>query len=161
MPEPLLAVRNLVTSFRTDAGTVRAVDGVSFDVPKGESVGIVGESGSGKSVTSLSIMRLVAAPAGRIESGQILYAGQDGLEIVALSDEQQQRPRVPQSIGDVQHEGHIVDAPERTGIQDDETILRDAPLGTKAIVPRKRQDVPWIDPVWQNLDGLSLNPFLC
>ena len=83
MSEPLLAVKNLVTSFRTDAGILRAVDGVSFDVPKGKSVGIVGESGSGKSVTSLSIMRLVSAPAGRIESGQILYAGKD---VLALSE---------------------------------------------------------------------------
>jgi oligopeptide/dipeptide ABC transporter ATP-binding protein len=83
LSEPLLAVKNLVTSFRTDAGTLRAVDGVSFDVPKGQSVGIVGESGSGKSVTSLSIMRLVSAPAGRIESGQVLYAGKD---VLALSE---------------------------------------------------------------------------
>jgi oligopeptide/dipeptide ABC transporter ATP-binding protein len=79
--EPLLAVKNLVTSFRTDAGTLRAVDGVSFDVPKGSTVGIVGESGCGKSVTSLSIMRLIAGPAGRIESGQVLYQGQDVLQV--------------------------------------------------------------------------------
>jgi oligopeptide/dipeptide ABC transporter ATP-binding protein len=79
--EPLLAVRNLVTSFQTDAGTLRAVDGVSFDVPKGSVVGIVGESGCGKSVTSLSIMRLISGPAGRIESGQVLYRGKDVLSV--------------------------------------------------------------------------------
>jgi oligopeptide/dipeptide ABC transporter ATP-binding protein len=81
LTQPLLAVRNLVTSFRTDAGTVRAVDGVSFDVPQGGSVGLVGESGCGKSVTSLSIMRLVQGPAGKIESGEVLYEGRDVLGI--------------------------------------------------------------------------------
>jgi oligopeptide/dipeptide ABC transporter ATP-binding protein len=77
----LLAVRNLVTSFKTDAGVVRAVDGVSFDVPKGSTVGIVGESGCGKSVTSLSIMRLIPSPPGQIESGEILFNGQDVLKL--------------------------------------------------------------------------------
>jgi oligopeptide/dipeptide ABC transporter ATP-binding protein len=81
LPLPLLAVKNLVTSFRTDAGVLRAVDRVSFDVPKGRSVGIVGESGCGKTVTSLSIMRLISGPAGRIESGQILYDGKDVLQL--------------------------------------------------------------------------------
>jgi oligopeptide/dipeptide ABC transporter ATP-binding protein len=79
--EPLLEVRNLVTSFRTEEGTVRAVDGVSFDVPEGASVGIVGESGSGKTVTSLSIMRLLSGSTGRIESGQVLLRGQDVLRL--------------------------------------------------------------------------------
>ncbi len=78
---PLLAVRNLVTSFRTDAGVLRAVDGVSFDVPQGSTVGIVGESGCGKSVTSLSIMRLIASPPGNIESGEVLFNGQDVLKL--------------------------------------------------------------------------------
>jgi peptide/nickel transport system ATP-binding protein len=77
----LLAVRNLVTSFRTDAGVLRAVDGVSFDVPKGSTVGIVGESGCGKSVTSLSIMRLIPSPPGSIESGEVLFNGQDVLKL--------------------------------------------------------------------------------
>ena len=60
----LLRVRDLVTSFRTDAGPLRAVDGVSFDVPEGGTVGLVGESGCGKSVTALSILRLVPSPPG-------------------------------------------------------------------------------------------------
>jgi oligopeptide/dipeptide ABC transporter ATP-binding protein len=72
----LLEVRNLQTHFRTRAGLVRAVDGVSFDVPAGASVGIVGESGSGKSVTSLSIMRLISPP-GFHAGGQILFEGRD------------------------------------------------------------------------------------
>ncbi len=79
--EPLLEVRNLRTSFLTEAGEVRAVDDVSFSVPKGGTLGIVGESGCGKSVTSLSIMRLVAQPAGRIVGGQVLYQGRDLLKL--------------------------------------------------------------------------------
>jgi oligopeptide/dipeptide ABC transporter ATP-binding protein len=78
----LLEVRDLQTHFKTRAGVVRAVDGVSFDVPAGASVGIVGESGSGKSVTSLSIMRLISSP-GFIAGGQILFQGRD---IAGLSE---------------------------------------------------------------------------
>jgi len=77
----LLRVRNLVTSFRTDAGALRAVDQVSFDVPSGATVALVGESGCGKSVTALSILRLVASPPGRIESGAIELEGRDLLQL--------------------------------------------------------------------------------
>jgi peptide/nickel transport system ATP-binding protein len=77
---PVLRVRDLLTSFHTDTGTLRAVDGVSFDVALGKSLGIVGESGCGKSVTALSILRLVPAPAGRIESGSIEFRGKNLLE---------------------------------------------------------------------------------
>jgi oligopeptide/dipeptide ABC transporter ATP-binding protein len=69
----LLEVKDLKTSFFTKKGVIKAVDGVSFTVKKGEVIGFVGESGSGKSVTSLSIMRLVPQPAGRIVSGEILF----------------------------------------------------------------------------------------
>jgi oligopeptide/dipeptide ABC transporter ATP-binding protein len=75
--EKILEVKNLVTSFQTENGSVRAVDGVSFSVPAGKTLGIVGESGCGKSVTSLSIMRLLPKPAGNIDQGEILYKGQD------------------------------------------------------------------------------------
>jgi peptide/nickel transport system ATP-binding protein len=75
--EPLLSVRNLVTEFDTDEGTVRAVDDLSFDVQPGETVGIVGESGCGKSVTALSIMRLLPQPMGQIHSGQVMFQGRD------------------------------------------------------------------------------------
>ncbi|MBI2015988.1 MAG: ATP-binding cassette domain-containing protein, partial [Candidatus Rokubacteria bacterium] len=61
----LLEVRSLTTEFATSGGVVRAVDGVSWDVQEGETVALVGESGCGKSVSALSVMRLVAAPAGR------------------------------------------------------------------------------------------------
>jgi oligopeptide/dipeptide ABC transporter ATP-binding protein len=78
---PLLRVRDLVTSFRTDAGILRAVDQVSFEVPRAATVALVGESGCGKSVTALSILRLVASPPGRIESGAIELEGRDLLQL--------------------------------------------------------------------------------
>ena len=77
----LLQVQNLHTQFMTSAGVVRAVDGVSYDVEEGETVALVGESGCGKSVSALSVMRLVAEPAGRIVSGRILFKGRDLLEL--------------------------------------------------------------------------------
>ena len=79
--EKVLEVRNLRTTFRTDAGIVHAVDDVSFDVYKGKTLGIVGESGCGKSVTSLSIMRLIPNPPGEITRGEILYKNKDLLKL--------------------------------------------------------------------------------
>ena len=76
-PYNVLEVDNLHTYFFTDIGTVKSVDGVSFDVPVGKTVGIVGESGCGKSVTSLSIMQLVQRPTGQIVEGEIRFAGSD------------------------------------------------------------------------------------
>jgi len=78
--ETVLSVRNLGTRFMTSSGTVKAVDGVSFDVHKGEIFGIVGESGSGKSVTNLSILRLIPSPPGKIVEGQIILKGKNLLE---------------------------------------------------------------------------------
>jgi peptide/nickel transport system ATP-binding protein len=78
---PLLRVRDLVASFRTEAGVVRAVDEVSFDVPRAQTVALVGESGCGKSVTALSILRLVASPPGRIDSGSVELEGRDLLRL--------------------------------------------------------------------------------
>jgi len=75
--EKILEVKNLETSFFTEDGEVRAVQDVSFDVYKGKTIGIVGESGCGKSVTSLSIMRLIPSPPGKIVGGKILYKGED------------------------------------------------------------------------------------
>ena len=79
--EPLLAIRDLHTEFRTGTGIVRAVDGVSWDVGPGETVAIVGESGSGKSVTALSVLRLIADPPGRITGGEIWFGGRDLLQL--------------------------------------------------------------------------------
>ena len=75
--EKLIDVNNLQTYFHTEEGTVKAVDGVSFEIYPGETLGVVGESGCGKSVTSLSIMRLIESPPGQIENGEILFNGKD------------------------------------------------------------------------------------
>jgi len=81
MTAPLLRVRNLQTHFRTEAGLLKAVDGVSFDVARGKVMGLVGESGSGKSVTGFSIMGLVDPP-GRVVGGEILF---DGVDLTRLA----------------------------------------------------------------------------
>jgi oligopeptide/dipeptide ABC transporter ATP-binding protein len=78
---PLLQVNNLKTYFHTEAGTAKAVDGVSFDIMPGEVMGLVGESGSGKSVTALSILRLIPDPPGKIVDGEILFKGRDLLKL--------------------------------------------------------------------------------
>ncbi len=80
MSEPLLEVKDLKVSFRTEDGIVRAVDGVSFSIAKGEVVGIVGESGSGKSVTMMSVMRLIIDPNAVFE-GQVIYKGRDLMKL--------------------------------------------------------------------------------
>ncbi len=77
MPDNLLEVQDLRTQFATEDGIVTAVDGVSFELPRGGTLGIVGESGCGKSVTSLSIMRLIPNPPGKIVAGRILFEGED------------------------------------------------------------------------------------
>jgi len=76
----LLEVRDLKTYFYTEDGTVPAVDGVNFSLDKGETIGIVGESGCGKSVTSLSVMRLIPTPPGKIVGGDIVFEGENILE---------------------------------------------------------------------------------
>lgn len=76
----IIQVRNLSVEFRTDEGTVKAVKNISFDIPRGKTVGLVGESGSGKSVTSLAIMRLIPNPPGKVTSGEILFNGKDLLK---------------------------------------------------------------------------------
>src|ERR687894_536874 len=73
----LLSVRDLRTYFETEDGTVKAVDGITFDLKRGETLGIVGESGSGKSVRNLSIIRLIPDPPGKIVSGEVVFDGQD------------------------------------------------------------------------------------
>jgi oligopeptide/dipeptide ABC transporter ATP-binding protein len=77
----LIQVKNLRTSFFTPEGEVRAIDGVSFEIGEGKTLGLVGESGCGKSVTSLSIMRLIPSPPGKIVGGEILYRGRDLLKL--------------------------------------------------------------------------------
>lgn len=89
----LLQVTDLQTCFHTNAGTVRAVDGVSFTVDEGEKLGIVGESGSGKSVTMLSILRLIPQPPGEIVSGQVFF---DGRDLLKLSESEMDQVRTRQ-----------------------------------------------------------------
>ncbi|HLQ77335.1 MAG TPA: ABC transporter ATP-binding protein [Terriglobia bacterium] len=81
----LLSVRNLQTWFDTDDGLVRAVNGVSFELERGKTLGIVGESGSGKSVTNHSILRLVPTPPGRIAGGEVIF---DGKDLLKFSEEE-------------------------------------------------------------------------
>src|SRR6266542_3645729 len=81
MPEPVLSIRDLVVEFNTDDGIVKAVDGVSYDVYPGETLGIVGESGSGKSVSTMSILGLIPIPPGRIKGGTAVFQGKDLLKL--------------------------------------------------------------------------------
>ncbi len=81
MPDPVLSIRDLVVEFRTDDGVVKAVDGVSYDVYPGETLGIVGESGSGKSVSQLAVLGLIPQPPGKIVRGEAFFDGHDTLKM--------------------------------------------------------------------------------
>jgi len=81
VPEPVLSIRDLVVEFKTDDGVVHAVDGISYDVFPGETLGIVGESGSGKSVSTMSILGLIPQPPGRVVSGTAMFKGRDLLKL--------------------------------------------------------------------------------
>ncbi|MEK6616096.1 MAG: ATP-binding cassette domain-containing protein, partial [Bacteroidota bacterium] len=85
----LLEVKNLVTEFRMEDETVRAVNGISFTLHKGEILGIVGESGTGKSVTALSVMRLIKSPPGKITDGQMIYHSKKfgAVDLVSMPEE--------------------------------------------------------------------------
>ncbi len=83
--EAILQVKDLKAYFKLDAGLLKAVDGVTFDLHKGKTLGIVGESGSGKSVTNLAIMKLIPTPPGRIAGGEVLFHGKD---VLKMSDEE-------------------------------------------------------------------------
>jgi len=158
MPEPdmpILDVRDLRTHFDTDAGTARAVDGVSFHIATGECVALVGESGCGKSVTSMSIMRLLPTPPARIASGQILFEGRNlldlqprdmcgvrGREIAMIFQEPQSALNPVFTIGDQVAEAYLIHHPQTrpreawdktiealraVGIPDPESRARDYP----------------------------------
>jgi peptide/nickel transport system ATP-binding protein len=90
MSKPLLEFKNLVTEFETEGNILKAVNNVSFTLNKGETIGIVGESGSGKSVTSLSSMRLIPSPPGRISNGEIIYHAKDNkkIDLVQISEKE-------------------------------------------------------------------------
>src|SRR5271168_1760921 len=91
----LLEVKNLVTEFKTADGITKAVNDISFTLNRGETIGIVGESGSGKSVTSLSIMRLIPNPPGRIVSGEINFYTKEGqkIDLTKISEEEMRKYR--------------------------------------------------------------------
>jgi oligopeptide/dipeptide ABC transporter ATP-binding protein len=88
--EVLVSIQNLLTTFRTEDGVVRAVDDVSFEIPKGKTLGVVGESGCGKSVTALSVMRLIPNPPGKVAGGKIMYEGQD---LVTIPEDEMRKIR--------------------------------------------------------------------
>ncbi len=155
MKEKILEVKGLKTSFYTESGVVRAIDGVSFDVFKGETLGIVGESGCGKSVTSMSVLRLIPQPPGKIEAGEILFGGQD---LTKINDEQMRQIRgnkismifqepmtslnpvftIGYQIGEVlelhrgiphkQSKDEIIKALNRVGIPRAESVMNDYPF---------------------------------
>ena len=93
--QKLLDIQELNVQFKTESGIVTAVNGISFTLHRGETVGIVGESGSGKSVTSLSIMRLINEPPGKIAGGQILYypntSNETPIDLLQLSEEEMRK----------------------------------------------------------------------
>jgi oligopeptide transport system ATP-binding protein len=81
VPEPVLSIRDLVVEFTTEDGIVQAVDGISYDLYPGETLGIVGESGSGKSVSTMSLLGLIPQPPGRIVRGEAIFQGKDLLKL--------------------------------------------------------------------------------
>ena len=119
MTAPILSVRDLRTEFLTDGGIVGAVDGISFDLYPGESLGIVGESGCGKSVTALSLLRLVPDP-GRVVSGKVLFKDQDLLQVTGDEIREIRGRDIAMIFQDPQSSLNPV---LRTGFQVDEAML--------------------------------------
>ena len=115
----LLEVKELKTHFFTMDGVVRAVDGVSYDLEEGETLGLVGESGCGKSVSALSLMRLIPDPPGKIVNGEVYLDGEDILKIDM--DEIAQRTR-----GENVHGVPGTDDLSKSGVDDRTAIDRDA-----------------------------------
>ena len=116
---PILQVRDLRTQFDTQDGIVRAVDGISFELYPGETLGIVGESGSGKSITALSILRLVPEP-GKIVAGQVLFRNDDLLQ---LTDDEIREIRGRDIAMIFQDPQSSLNPVLRTGFQIDEAML--------------------------------------
>ncbi len=139
MAEPLLEVKDLKVSFRTEDGVVRAVDGVSFTVDQGEVLGIVGESGSGKSVTMMSVLRLINDPNMRVE-GEVIYKGRD---LMKLHKDEMQEVRGDEIAMIFQDPMTSLNPVYRVGDQIVEAIVThqafDKPAGKKRAVELLRQ----------------------
>jgi oligopeptide/dipeptide ABC transporter ATP-binding protein len=149
---PLLDVRGLQTSFHTRDGVVRAVTGVDFSVHRGEVMGLVGESGCGKSVTSLSILRLIAPP-GRIEAGEVLF---DGTDLLKLRERDMRRVRGERISMIFQHTRGLSGSVPRLGDEREELAvipgsvpnLIDLPTGCRfapRCLTRVEENVPYTD----------------
>ena len=137
-PNNVVEFDNLHTYFFTDIGTVKAVDGVSFDVPKGKTVGVVGESGCGKSVTSLSLMQLVQRPQGQIVDGEIRFNGSDRVyDIAKTPTEAMQKIRGNQISMIFQEPMTSLNPVFRIGMQVDEVIALHNPEMSKADVKQR------------------------
>ncbi len=131
-PENIVEFDDLHTYFFTDVGTVKAVDGVTFSVPRGKTVGVVGESGCGKSVTSLSLMQLVQRPQGQIVGGEIRFAADDGVyDIAKTPTEVMQRLRGNEMAMIFQEPMTSLNPVFRIGVQTDEVIALHNPEMTK------------------------------
>jgi oligopeptide/dipeptide ABC transporter ATP-binding protein len=120
LPEIVVSVRDLQTTFHTRAGPVRAVDGISYDIAKGRTLGIVGESGCGKSVTSYSLMRLIEPP-GEVTGGQVLLHGED---LLSLPEERMEDYRGSRMAMIFQEPMTALNPVLTVGYQMDEQIMR-------------------------------------
>ncbi len=136
MDQPLLEVRNLKVSFRTEDGVVKAVGGVSFTLSEGETLGIVGESGSGKSVTMMSVMRLIFDPNARFE-GEVIYKGKD---LMTLSRDQMRKIRGAEIAMIFQDPMTSLNPVYRVGWQISEQIREHEQISKRAAADRGRAD---------------------
>ena len=127
--ETLLEIKDLCVEFKTMAGTVRAVDHLSYSLKKGEKLGIVGESGSGKSVSSLAMMQLIPNPPGKVTGGRILYRGND---LVQLSEREMQKIRGNEISMIFQEPMTSLNPVLKVGRQVRETLLVHNPTMSKA-----------------------------
>src|SRR5690606_19853634 len=139
--EPLLSIEDLVVEFRGDAGTIRAVDGLTLAIAPGERVGLVGESGCGKSVTALAMLRLVPSPPGRIASGRILF---DGRDLITLPEAEMRRVRGAGIAMIFQEPMTALNPVFTIGAQMTEVLRRQRNLSAKAA---RAQAVDWLDRV--------------
>ncbi len=141
MPAPILDVRNLRVGFQTDNGLLTAVDDVSFSLEAGKTLGLVGESGCGKSVTSMSLMRLLPQPAGRILNGQVLLEGRD---LAALPIEDMRKIRGNDIAMIFQEPMTALNPVERVGTQIIEAIQLHEPTTPDKALKRAVELMEWV-----------------